>query len=208
MSDTEQRPAPGRRRRILTVVGGGAAAAALIMGGTFVALTAAGAQTDPGTEPAPADAREAIREQAEARRKEGLGPGRRGHVGPFLLGPGGMALHGEFTTKKPDGGFQTHATQLGEVTAVSSSSITVKSEDGFTRTYAVDGDTKVRPATDEGIGGIADGETVRVMALVEGDKARALAVVDTAAVKELRGKFREDLRGGKLRMEKQDQPAA
>lgn len=206
MSETDPSPAPGRRRRILTVIGGGAAAAALIMGGTFVAFTAAGAQTDPGTESVPGDAR---REKVEAGSKDRLrpGPGRKGHFGPFLRGPG-RALHGEFTTKKPDGGFQTHATQVGEVTAVSSSSTTVKSEDGFTRTYTVNGDTKVRPATDDGIGGIAEGETVHVMALVEGDKARAVAVVDIAALKELRGEPREGQRGGKLRMEREERPAA
>ncbi|MGH2687249.1 MAG: hypothetical protein ACRDKW_00355, partial [Actinomycetota bacterium] len=86
------------------------------------------------------------------------------------------------------------------VTAVSSWSITLESEDGFTRTYAVDGDTKVRPANGEGIAGIENGDTVHVMALVDGDKARAVAVVDMEAVKELRG--------GKLRMEREERPAA
>jgi hypothetical protein len=207
MSETDQSRAPGRRRRILTVIGGGAAAAALIAGGTFVAFGAAGAQTpDPGTQSVPEPARETdrapLRDQDVPRpRKEGDRMGKRGHgFGPFLRGRGGMALHGQFTTKKPDGGFQTHATQAGEVTAVSSSSITLKSEDGFTRTYAVNADTKVRPATDEGIGGIDKGETVHVMALVEGDTARAVAVIDMAAVKELRG--------GKSRMEREERPAA
>ena len=76
--------------------------------------------------------------------KPGGGFGHGHHGGPFgkFFGFGGFGglgrggpLHGEFTIRKPDGsGFQTMAIQTGEVTAVSPSSITVKSEDGFSRT--------------------------------------------------------------------------
>ncbi|MEI8408959.1 MULTISPECIES: hypothetical protein [unclassified Kribbella] len=47
----------------------------------------------------------------------------------------GDALHGEFVTAKDGGGYETIATQKGEVTAVSTTSITVKSADGYSRTY-------------------------------------------------------------------------
>jgi hypothetical protein len=117
----------------------------------------------------------------------------RGHGhGPFggrLFGPGPFGglgkfggIHGEFTLKKPDGsGFQTWATQLGEVTEVSASSITVKSEDGFSRTYTLDENTVVNAGRD-GIGTVKTGDTVRVVGLVEDGKARAAAVMDSTSL--------------------------
>src|SRR5581483_10960889 len=122
------------------------------------------------------------------------GHGRRfGHGGRFgggLFGFGGHGfgfgkfggLHGEFTVKKPDGsGYETVATQTGEVTAVSPSSITVKSEDGFSRTYSVDENTVVGSGRD-GIGSVKTGDTVHVAGLVDGGKASAAAVVDSTGL--------------------------
>ncbi len=115
----------------------------------------------------------------------------RGHHGPFgkFFGMGGFGhfgrggpLHGEFTIRKPDGsGFQTVAVQTGEVTAVSSSSITVKSEDGFSRTYSVDEHTVVGAGRD-GIGTVKTGDTVRVAGVVEGSQARAAAIIDSTSL--------------------------
>ena len=68
---------------------------------------------------------------------------RPGHHGQFGLGG---ALHGEFVIKKDDGPYQTVAAQRGEVTAVSKDSITVKSEDGYSRTYTITEDTLVNAA--------------------------------------------------------------
>jgi hypothetical protein len=98
-------------------------------------------------------------------------PGRGPRGGPF-----GDALHGEFVTAKDGGGYQTIATQKGEVSEVSATSITVKSADGYSRTYTVNGDTKVN-----GSGKIADiktGETVRVRAVVADGTATATSVGD------------------------------
>jgi hypothetical protein len=86
------------------------------------------------------------------------------------------ALHGEFVVQKDGGGYQTLATQSGSVTAVSSTSITVKSADGYTRTYVVNSDTKVNRG-----GKIADiktGATVRIRAVVSGDTATASSIDD------------------------------
>lgn len=115
----------------------------------------------------------------------------RGPHGPFgkFFGLGGFGhfgrggpLHGEFTIRKPDGnGFQTVAVQTGEVTAVSSSSITVKSEDGFSRTYSVDENTLVGAGRD-GIGTVKTGDTVRVAGVVEGGQAKAAAILDTTSL--------------------------
>jgi len=115
-----------------------------------------------------------------------------GHGGPFggkLFGLGGFGgfgkfggLHGEFTVKKPDGsGYETVATQTGEVTAVSPSSITVKSEDGFSRTYSVDENTVVGSGRD-GIGNVKTGDTVHVAGIVDGGKASAAAVLDSTGL--------------------------
>jgi hypothetical protein len=86
------------------------------------------------------------------------------------------AVHGEFVT--PNGtGFRTLAMQRGQVTKVSSGSLTVKSADGFTRTYAVDENTLVNAGRD-GIGDVKEGDTVGVMAVVNGDPASAMRISD------------------------------
>jgi hypothetical protein len=66
------------------------------------------------------------------------GPGgqRSGQMGgPGTFGP--PSLHGEFVVPDGSGGYTTELTQTGTVTAISPDSITVRSEDGFSQTYAV-----------------------------------------------------------------------
>jgi hypothetical protein len=46
-------------------------------------------------------------------------------------------LHGEFVTPDGSGGYTTVLTQTGTVTAISSTSITVRSDDGYTQAYVV-----------------------------------------------------------------------
>jgi len=102
-------------------------------------------------------------------------PGKGGpHRGQFGLGG---ALHGEFVIKKDDGTYQTVATQRGEVTAVSKESITVKSEDGYSRTYTITEDTLVNAARD-GIDDVKTGNTVTVSAVVADGKATASQIND------------------------------
>jgi hypothetical protein len=101
-------------------------------------------------------------------------PGKGPHRGMFGLGG---ALHGEFVVKKDDGSYQTVATQRGEVTAVSKESITVKSEDGYSRTYTLTEDTLVNAARD-GIDDVKTGNTVTVFAVVADGKATATSVND------------------------------
>jgi hypothetical protein len=99
------------------------------------------------------------------------GPGKGfGHRGEFGLGG---ALHGEFVVPKDGGGYQTVATQRGEVTAVSKDSITVKSEDGYSRTYKVAAETLVNSARD-GIASIKTGSTVTVSAVVADNTATSI----------------------------------
>lgn len=86
------------------------------------------------------------------------------------------ALHGEVTL----GGKQPRVVdfQRGTVDRVSGTSITVKSTDGFTASYVVTNDTKVRKDGDAAkIGDIRSGDKVRVVARKEGstDTARLIA---------------------------------
>lgn len=53
-------------------------------------------------------------------------------------------LHGEWVVKGRDDQPVTLVSARGTITAVSTTSVTVKAEDGYTLTLPVDGDTKVR----------------------------------------------------------------
>ena len=157
--------------------------ACIVAVGAAVGLTLAGlgiaaAQTD---EPSTTTTTPGAPDQAP--RKERPLRHKLGH--PFRQGPG---IHGEFTTRTRDGGYQTIATQVGEVTAVSASSITVKSEDGFTRTYAVDDNTLVNAGND-GIADVKTGDDVSITALVVDGKASAVEVDDGTRVRELRDRW-------------------
>jgi hypothetical protein len=104
--------------------------------------------------------------------KGGFGP-----RGEFGLGG---ALHGEFVVQKDGGGYQTIATQRGSVTAVSKDAITVKSDDGYSRTYKVAAETLVNSARD-GISSIKTGSTVTVSAVVADNTATATTINDGSA---------------------------
>jgi hypothetical protein len=60
----------------------------------------------------------------------------------------GRGMHGEWVVKGKDGKPVTLETIRGTVTAVGSSRLTVKAEDGFTETFATNSDTKVRGGAD------------------------------------------------------------
>ncbi|MFD5827771.1 hypothetical protein [Lentzea sp. NPDC060358] len=95
----------------------------------------------------------------------GMGPGGMGGPPNGMNGmDGGMrgglgfgtATHGEF--------------QSGEVTAISDTSIEVKSTDGFTKTYVIDAETVAE--------GVEKGDTVTVIATTEDGKSVASSVVE------------------------------
>jgi hypothetical protein len=118
------------------------------------------------------------------------GFGRMGGFGGFG-GPGlgfGDVLHGQFTTPKAGGGYQTVDVQRGTVTAVSTSSITVKSADGYSATYAVTSSTEVN-AQAGGIGTVKVGATVLVTATVSAGTATAASIADLTAIRASRGAF-------------------
>ena len=164
-----------RRGRAMALVGAG------LIGGIVLAGYATanaqspspstGTESDSGTTTAPA-------------------PGMRGPGGKHGGRGMGMGIHGEFVQPDPDGeGYQTIATQKGEVTAVSATSVTVKSEDGYSRTYVVDDDTLVN-AGNEGIADVATGDDVRVVAIVTGETASAVRLDDATNVERLDGRWR------------------
>jgi hypothetical protein len=56
-------------------------------------------------------------------------------------------VHGQIVTRNKDGQFVTHDFTRGDVTAVSSSAVAVKSADGKTQLYKVTSSTKIRVRT-------------------------------------------------------------
>jgi len=194
-------PGPARRRRSTTALVAGGLVAGFFLAGLGLAFARTNSPHPTRLLAAPAAVTPATPGQATPVAPDpNGGPGRRfGHGGPFggkLFGFGGFGhggferfggLHGEFTIKKPDGnGYQTVATQTGEVTAVSPSSITVKSEDGFSRTYSVDENTVVGSGRD-GIGSVKTGDTVHIAGIVDGGKASAAAVMDSTTLGNIAG---------------------
>jgi hypothetical protein len=122
--------------------------------------------------------------------KGGFGRGF-GGFGGFLGGPGavpGGIVHGQAVVPKSGGGYETVDIQRGQVTAVSSTSITVKSSDGFTATYAVTGSTVV-DAKSAGIGSVKTGDTVGIIARVSGSTATAATIIDPTAIGAGRASF-------------------
>jgi hypothetical protein len=74
------------------------------------------------------------------------------------------AEHGQVTVRTKTG-TEVIDLQRGLVTAVSPTSITVKSQDGFSATYVVDSATKVRKtAQQSAIGNVANGDNVVIAA--------------------------------------------
>jgi hypothetical protein len=83
-----------------------------------------------------------------------------------LKGLGGGVIHGEYTVKNGST-YQTLDEQVGTVQGVPTTSIEVRSADGFTQTYTVQSSTVVDSQAG-GISTVKAGDTVRVEALVQG----------------------------------------
>jgi hypothetical protein len=116
------------------------------------------------------------------------GPGggmRGGFGGGFGGGPGGGvmdALHGEFTISDGGNGYKTAYLQTGQVTAVSDTSLTAKSADGYTKVYTIDGDTVF--GNNGSASDITSGDTVTVVATPEGGNATADSVLDRSQMQQ------------------------
>jgi hypothetical protein len=185
---------PRSRRRLLSLLGvalvamAGGAGVAYAAGHSGRAPAADAASSVQSTSPSPSPSASPVP------RFGGKFPGGFGKLGPGFggfafggLGFGG-AIHGQLTEPKPGGGYQTVDVQSGSVTKVSSASITVKSADGYTATYAVSSSTEVN-AQAAGIGTIKVGDTVSLTATVSNGTATADSIIDLSSIKSSRGWF-------------------
>jgi hypothetical protein len=104
-----------------------------------------------------------------------------GH-GPGVAFGGVGALHGEFVVETSDGVYETVATQRGTIDEISADSLTVTSEDGYSKTYVLDSaaldSTDPGPVTDPA--DLAAGDEVVVTASVDGSTAMVTRVIDLA----------------------------
>jgi hypothetical protein len=140
---------PKRKRSIKTIAIAAAVALGIAGAGAGVVYAASGSTSDS---------------------TQGQGPGGQGGMGG---GPGGQsgqggmglmnALHGEFVVSDGNSGYTTELMQNGDVTAISDSSVTVKSDDGYTKTYTIESSTDVSD--------IATGDEVMVVATESGSTA-------------------------------------
>ncbi|MGP3960266.1 hypothetical protein ACTWPT_30080 [Nonomuraea sp. 3N208] len=146
---------------LVVVTGAGVAAAAALSPSPSPTPTATGTATPSASSGTPTD-------QAPGQNR---GWGRK-------MGFGGHSIHGEFVVPDGTGKYVTVATQYGDVTAIDQDSVTVKSEDGYTREYVVNGDTRINRGGD-GIDAVKTGQKVMVRATVEGGTATAVAIHDT-----------------------------
>ena len=154
---------PTRRPYLLV----GVAAAALLAGG--------GAALAAGNSGTPAAAQNAVTANPVPVASAGQS-GRHHGFHRIAFGTFGM-LHGQFVVAKSGGGYQAVDVQDGQVTAVSASSITLKSSDGFTKTYVVTSSTMV-DAQRDGIGSVKVGNQASVYATVSGGTVTATNVAD------------------------------
>jgi hypothetical protein len=160
-----------RPRPALIIAGVSAAA---LLGGASVANAASASRTPPSAAPAAAIAG-ASRILAPSDSHPGAGP----FTGMHGAGPAGWPLpvHGKIVLTKPGGGYQTVYFQHGTVTKVDSTSITLKSADGFTQSYSITGSTLVT-ADRGGIGSVIAGNDAVVVATVSGHTATAARIID------------------------------
>jgi len=180
----------GRRSRRPLILAGVAVAA--LGSGAGVAFAATSGPSSPAASasaiaatPSPSSS-----QPSPSQRPAGAGPwrgfarpgGRPGFGRARHFGPGGGlglfgVLHGQFVVPQAGGGYRTVDVQRGQVTAVSASSITLKSADGFTTTYAVQAATIV-DAQRGGMSSVKVGNQATVLATVSGGTTSAARIAD------------------------------
>ncbi|MBB6406154.1 hypothetical protein [Arthrobacter sp. AZCC_0090] len=166
----------------------------LIVGGVAVVVAAAaGAGAYAAGNATTADTSNALGPGAGGQAGQN-GQGGFGGPGGTNAGPGGLgvgmgglnaAIHSEYVVLQ-NGSYVTMVGQQGTVTDISASSMTVKSEDGFTRSYALGTDVVVAEGmrqrgsgtsgTTLTLADVKSGSSVRVTALKESDKYTAQTI--------------------------------
>lgn len=174
----------GSRR--VAVMAGVITVGVLAGAGVAVAATSSSSPTPTPSAPPSASARPALPAMPPkgAWRIHGApGPFGPGFAGPGMLGGLFGAVHGTVVVPKPGGGYQTVAFQNGKVTAVSSTSITLRSADGYTHTYPVTSSTNVNAQRD-GIGSIKVGNQVVVTATINGSTTTVIRIIDVTQLQQ------------------------
>jgi len=183
---------PGRQRRSSRrpFILGGVAAAALL-GGASAALAATAQTGSPPAAPRVAAATPAPPHAQPGGSGQGGAPfgkagrGLRRFGGPRRGAGLSGALHGQIVVATPSGGYQTEDIQTGQVTAVSATSVTLRSADGFTKTYAITRSTIVE-AQRAGIGSVTTGNEASLLATVSGSTATAVGLEDLTQLQQQR----------------------
>jgi hypothetical protein len=198
-------PRSGRRLRHLLILAGVAVAALGSGAGVALAITSGGGS--PVTSASPLAAAPSPSPSGSRLPRRMFIPGHHRFIGPGffagpafrgpagaimgpLAGPGLFgAVHGQIVIPKQGGGYQTVDIQQGTVTAVNATSVTVKSADGFTKTYTVTSSTVV-DAQRSGIGSVKAGHKVAVTATQSGNVATARRISDLTLLQQdlLRGR--------------------
>jgi hypothetical protein len=96
------------------------------------------------------------------------------------MGIGGGVVHGRYTVKS-GAGYKTIDVQVGSVSAVTPTSVTVVSSDGFSATYVVQASTVVDSQAG-GISSVAKTDQVRIEGLVSGNNTTATSIIDITKI--------------------------
>src|SRR3954452_18458892 len=154
------------RHRAVALVAAGVVAGAA--GGVVISQLGTAGAASPTPRPAPG-------ERHGFGMPPGHGHGRMGALGMF----GGRVLHGEATVQKPGGGTTVVHFQDGVISAINGTTVTVKSSDGFTSTFTVNGTTRITLNGSDGtLSKLAKTDKVRVMGVVNGSSTVAKMVLD------------------------------
>ncbi|MFF9283331.1 hypothetical protein [Streptomyces griseosporeus] len=134
------------------------------------------------------------------------GPGKRHGHGDGWFGRGGPGVHGEATVKDPDTGkWVVRTWQRGTVDKADGDRVTVRSEDGASWTWTVNGDTAVHrfggpdsgaPKEESGAGALKKGDQAVLVGTRAGDGTRTAAQVvagDLDRLKDDLRRFKDDL---------------
>jgi hypothetical protein len=179
---------PGAKTRPWTVKRGlvVAGAAAVLAGGAGVGVYTLSSSSAAAGGTADGNAVRGAAPGARGGTQGGFAGGTQAQGGPGNFAPGGMgsglsaAVHSEYVVLQ-DGTYATKVEQLGTVTEVATDSVTVKSTDGFTRTYSLGADVVVSNLQQrrQQAGGTSAGQ-LTVADIVSGAMVRIVAAKDSS----------------------------